>query len=120
MRKFPMIPIAVGAMLLVSAAGLAAQKVAPGARVRVTSATLGHNPTVCRVLAVGADTLTLAAGAKAAPFAVSLAQVGKLEVSRGWKSKAGKYAAIGGLAGAVLGAAGGSAAGSGEPCNDGG
>ena len=120
MKEIPIIPIVIGALLLIPFAGPAAQEVAPGSRVRVTSAALGHNPTVCKVLTVGGDTLTLAAGAKTAPFAVSLAQVEKLEVSRGWKSKAGKYAAFGGLAGAVLGAAGGSAAGSGEPCTGGG
>lgn len=79
----------------------------PGARVRVTATGLGHKPAVCKVVAVDGDRLVLETDVHAVPLTLSLVSVQKLEVSRGRRSKTGKYAVIGGLAGMILGAGGG-------------
>lgn len=80
-----------------------------GTRVRVSAQALGPRPAVFRFAAVRADTLLLrpAKGLAVDTTRVALANVTRVEVSRGWRQRAlvgaGVGAAIGAVAGALIG-----------------
>ena len=83
-----------------------APRVAPGDRVLVLT-TASRDPYPCTLQAVNADTLVLAAEGQVRPLVLPLADVTRLEVSRGMKSRAFTGArwgfGIGGLIGMGIG-----------------
>ena len=74
----------------------------PGQRVRVTAPDLGIRKQVGRFEALRGDTLVVAAADSTMTFPV--ASVTRLELSRGQKSMAGRWAGIGFVSGAAFGA----------------
>jgi len=89
---------------------LAAQSVAPGARVRVTHP--GEGTRTGTVVSLTADTLALRVDGRSEPSFLPLEQVTRLEVSQGSQRQLMHRAGIGFLVGALVGAATGAAAGS--------
>lgn len=101
------VPLAI-ALVLSAPISLLAQRalpVAPGDRVRVTAPTVAKERLIGTVVKLGADTCWLEVEGRASPLTLPLAQVYKLEVSRGRKSKAGTGSIVGFIGGAVTGAA---------------
>jgi hypothetical protein len=101
----PRIASLVAALVLVAPFPLLAQQeslLAPGERVRVTAPGIGVHERVCTFSALRRDTaLVMERGGTL--LALPLASITKLEVSRGRRSRVGKGAVIGLLAGAGAG-----------------
>jgi hypothetical protein len=79
--------------------------VLPGARIRVTATALGPRPGVFRFGAIRSDTLLLrpAKGNAVDTTRVALANVTRVEASRGWRQRALVGAGIGAAVGVVVG-----------------
>ncbi len=77
--------------------------VAPGDTVRVTAPSMDMDDSVGTVAALETDTLTVQVEDRADALYVPLADVTKLEVRRGQRSRVGKGALIGSVIGAVIG-----------------
>ena len=92
-----------------AAANIDTVPVLSGARVRVSATALGPRPGVFRFAAIRGDTLLLrpAKGNAIDTTRVALANVTRVEASRGWRQRAlvgaGIGAAIGAVAGALIG-----------------
>jgi hypothetical protein len=89
-----------------AAAGIDTVPVLSGARVRVSAPALGPQPTVFRFAAIRGDTLLLrpAKGNAVDTTRVALANVTRVEASRGWRQRALVGAGIGAVIGAAVGA----------------
>lgn len=97
--------------------GLAAAQNAPGAewpldsgsKVRITSPAFGLSPRVGLLVSTAADTLFVRHAKKDSTMAIAVPNIARLEVSRGTHTRKAKGALIGlligGVAGAVIGAA---------------
>ena len=112
---------ALAALALAAAQSAAAQvpttrPLAVGSRARVTASALGPDRRVATVLAHRGDTLALRPEGTQDSLALPLAQVTRLEVSRGERGRVRRGLALGLLGGAVLGAAGGYAMYESDPC----
>lgn len=79
--------------------------IAPGDRVRVTAPSMDLEKGVGTVAALETDTLVVNTGERADALEVPLADVTKLEVHRGQKSRTGRGALIGAGVGALAGVA---------------
>jgi len=104
----------IASLYLALSADLIAQETAPvipGDRIRIT---LPNEKLVCTFVNYEANRLVVKAKNREEPFAISLASVQSLAVSRGRKSKGRKYALIGLGVGGVVGIFAGASVGS-EP-----
>lgn len=79
----------------------AAEEIAPGTRVRISASQLGAEPVVGTLLGVGPETLSLERAGHEGPEVIARSDVGRLEISRGRKSQAGRGALVGLAAGAA-------------------
>ena len=86
-------------------AGIDTVPVLSGARIRVSAPALGPRPGVFRFAAIRGDTLLLrpAKGNSVDTTRVALANVARVEASRGWRQRALVGAGIGAVIGAVAG-----------------
>ena len=74
-----------------------------GDRIRLSTPALDEQRSVAGLVGIEGDTLIVRLPDRQEPTRIPLSEVGKLEVARGTKSRMGRGALIGGLAGMLLG-----------------